>query len=102
VRVVPNPYYTRSRYEQNQFNRVVRFMNLPETCTVRIFNLAGELVRTLQKTDPTSSVLNWDLLTENRLPVASGVYIFHVEAPGAGQTVGRMIIFMEKERLNSL
>ncbi len=102
VRAVPNPYYTRSRYEQNQFNRVVRFTNLPENCTVRIFNLAGDLVRTLRKTDATSSIVSWDLLTENRLPVASGVYIFHVEAPGAGETTGRMIIFMEKERLNSL
>jgi hypothetical protein len=102
VRVVPNPYYTRSRYELNQFNRIVRFMNLPEVCTVRIFNLAGELVRTLQKTDPSSSRLEWDLNTENRLPVASGVYIFHVDAPGVGSTVGRMVIFMEKERLNSL
>ena len=102
IRVVPNPYYTRSRYELNQFNRVVRFMNMPEVCTVRIFNLAGELVRTLSKTDPSTSILSWDLLTENRLPVASGVYIYHIEVPGAGSTVGRMVVFMEKERLNSL
>ena len=102
VRVVPNPYYTRSRYDVNQFNRVMRFINLPETCTIRIYNLAGELVRTLQKSDATNSTLNWDLLTENRLPVASGVYVYHVEAPGVGSAVGRMVIFMEKERLNSL
>ena len=38
-----------STYEMNQFNRVMRFMNMPETCTVRIFNLGGDLVRTLQQ-----------------------------------------------------
>jgi hypothetical protein len=101
VRVVPNPYYTRSRYETSPFNRVVRFINLPERCTIRIFNLAGDLVRTLEKTDMTSSILDWDLLTENHLPVGSGVYVFHVEAPNVGSTFGRMVVFMEKERLNS-
>jgi hypothetical protein len=100
IRVVPNPYYNRSRYELNQFARVMRFINMPEQATVRIFNLSGQLVRTLRKTDPTSSILNWDLLTENRLPVASGVYVYHVEAPGVGSTVGRLVVFMEKERLN--
>jgi hypothetical protein len=102
IRVVPNPYYAHSRYELNQFNRIVRFTNLPETCTIRVFNLAGELVRTIQKTDPSTSIQDWDLLTENRLPVASGVYIYHVDAPGVGSTVGRMVVLIEKERLNSL
>ena len=101
IRVVPNPYYNRSRYELNQFARVVRFMNMPEQATVRIFNLSGQLVRTLHKTDVTSSILNWDLLTENRLPVASGVYVYHVDAAGIGTTSGRLVVFMEKERLNN-
>lgn len=101
IRAVPNPYYNRSRYELNQFSRVVRFMNLPEACTIRIFNLAGELVRTLQKTDITNSVLSWDLQTENQLPVASGVYVFHVDAGASGSTFGRLVVFMEKERLNN-
>jgi hypothetical protein len=102
VRVVPNPYYTRSRYEQSQFGRVIRFINMPERATVRIYNLAGELVRTLHKDDASSSVLTWDVQTENRLPVASGVYVYHVEAPGVGTTFGRLVVFMEKERLNNL
>ena len=101
IRAVPNPYYNRSRYELNQFSRVIRFMNLPETCTIRIFNLAGELVRTLQKTDITNSVLSWDLQTDNQLPVASGVYVFHVDAGDSGSTFGRVVVFMEKERLNN-
>jgi len=101
VRVVPNPYYTRSNYEQNQFNCQIRFTNLPATCTIRIFNLAGDLVRTLQKTDTSTSLFTWDVLTENQLPVGSGVYIYQIDAPGVGQTHGRMIVFMEKERLNN-
>jgi len=101
VRVVPNPYYSRSAYEASQFARVVRFMNLPAQCKVRIFTLAGQLVRTLSKDDPSSSLLNWNLLTENGLPVASGVYLYQVESNGIGQTTGRMVVFMETERLNN-
>ncbi len=101
IRVVPNPYYTRSSYEINQFARQIRFMNLPATCTIRIFNLAGDLVRTLHKDDASTSIATWDVLTDNRLPVGSGVYIYQIEAPGVGQTHGRMIVFMEKERLNN-
>jgi hypothetical protein len=102
IRVVPNPYYAHSAYELSQLNRIVKFINLPETATIKIYNLAGDLVQTLQKTDPNSSVLEWDLLTVNRLPVASGVYVYHIEVPGAGSTNGKMVIFMEKERLSNL
>ena len=101
IRAVPNPYYNRSRYELSQFNRIIRFVNMPEQATVRIYNLAGDLVRTLHKTDPTTSILQWDLLTERQLPVASGVYVYHVAAPGVGDLVGRLVVFMEKERLNN-
>lgn len=101
IRAVPNPYYARSAYELNQVNRKLRFVNMPEACTVRIFNLAGQLVRTLQKTDASTSILEWDLETANALPVGSGVYIFHVDVPNVGAYTGRVVVFMEKERLNS-
>ncbi len=101
IRVVPNPYYNRSTYELSQFNRMIRFINLPELCTIRIFSLSGQLVRTLRKTDATTSVYTWDVQTENGLPVASGVYVYHIDAPGVGSTYGRLVVFMEKERLNT-
>lgn len=101
IRVVPNPYYGRSNYERNQFNRQIRFMNLPAVCTIRIFNLSGDLVRTLNKSDAQTSVLTWNAETENQLPVGSGVYIYQVDAPGAGRAFGRMVVFTEKERLNN-
>lgn len=100
IKAVPNPYFTHSRYELNQFNRQVKFTHLPGQCTVRLFNLAGDLIRTLDKND-TSSQLIWDLETNRGLPVGSGIYIFHVDAPGVGTHVGKVAIFMEKERLSN-
>jgi hypothetical protein len=29
------------------------------------------------------------------------VYVYHVDAPGVGTTFGRMVVFMERERLNN-
>jgi hypothetical protein len=106
VRVVPNPYFAHSAYEMNQFERRVKFTRMPPRATVRIFNLAGDLVRTLQKDDTATSFLDWDLQTDRLLPVASGVYIYHIEGKNAagasvGTTLGRVAIFIEKERLNT-
>jgi hypothetical protein len=101
IRAVPNPYLNQSAYELNQFDRIVRFINLPSVpATIRIFNLGGELVRTIQKEDPISSVAVWDLENSEEIPVASGIYIFHVDAKGIGSHVGKMAVFIEKERLN--
>ena len=98
---VPNPYYAHSAYEQTQFNRRIRFVNVPAQCTIRIYNLAGQLVQTLEKNDPSTSVLEWNVQTRNGLPVGSGVYVYHVKSPGAGEAMGRIVIFVEKERLNN-
>jgi hypothetical protein len=102
IRVVPNPYLTRSTYELNQFNRRLKFVNLPARCTIRLFSLAGDLVRTLEeKNDATTSIQEWDLENTFGLPVASGIYVYHVDAPGIGTTFGKLAVFMEKENLEN-
>jgi len=101
VRAVPNPYYAHSSYELSQFARKIKFVNCPAQCTIRIFNLSGQLVRTLEKNDPSTSIVEWDTETRNGLPVGSGVYIFHVRAADGSESTGRLIVFMEKERLNN-
>jgi hypothetical protein len=100
VLAVPNPYFAHSTYEIDQFNRAVKFTHLPQTCTIRLFTLLGDMVRTIQKNDATS-MATWDLLTDRGLPVGSGIYVYHVDAPGIGTKVGKVAIFLEKERLNT-
>lgn len=100
IRVVPNPYFVHSTYEVSQFSRLVKFTHLPNVkVTIRIFNLAGDLIRTLERSDVSAAELTWDLLNETRLPVASGVYIYHVDAGTAGTTIGRMAVFLEREKI---
>ena len=54
IYVVPNPYVATSVFEpRNPVSRSERgerrlyFANVPKTCTIRIYTLAGELVETL-------------------------------------------------------
>ena len=100
IRAVPNPYFAHSTYELNRFNRVLKFTHLPAQCTIRLFDLAGDLVRTIDKNDNTSEA-TWDLNTSHGLPVGSGVYIAHIDAPGVGTATVKLAVFMEKERLNN-
>jgi len=98
IKVVPNPYYAFSAYDQNQFKRRVKITGLPAECTIRIFNVAGDLIRTLHHNDLSSndrskddvkeftSVEVWDLTSDNGLFISSGVYFLHIDAPDIGKS----------------
>ncbi|MGB0250307.1 MAG: hypothetical protein ACPF91_09740, partial [Flavobacteriales bacterium] len=60
INIVPNPYYAYSQYETNKLDNRVKIVNLPEVCTVRIYNLSGTLIRTYDKADPLTYI-DWDL-----------------------------------------
>ena len=51
INVFPNPYYGVNSEELNKYNCFVTFSHLPEKAKVRIFNLAGVLVKTIDKDD---------------------------------------------------
>ncbi|HEX7319450.1 MAG TPA: hypothetical protein VF399_03720 [bacterium] len=103
VKVVPNPYIIANEWQQSFRLRRLRFINLPSTCTIRVFNLNGELVKTLTHTNNTTSSSGselsnftggdewWDLLSENRQLVASGIYVFHVQSD-VGEQIGKFVV----------
>lgn len=86
IRVVPNPYYGYSFYETSQLDNRVRITNLPEVCTITIYSLDGTLVRRFTKDSHLTSI-DWDLKNHVGIPISSGVYLVHVNAPGIGETV---------------
>jgi hypothetical protein len=101
VKTVPNPYYNFYQEEVDQFDRILKFINLPPVpLKIRIFNIAGDLVRTMDRTDIYNSEFVWDLKTDQGLWVASGVYVWLIEGPGVGTKYGKMAIFTEVEQLN--
>ncbi len=100
INVVPNPFYLNGPYDPAPGNTQIRFQHLPATCTISIYNLAGDLVDQIEKDDPSTSVATWGVRSSNLLPLASGIYIYVVEAPGFGSKVGKMAIFTEVEVLD--
>ena len=91
VLVVPNPYYAYSSYETGQLDNRVKITNLPQKARISIFTLNGHLVRQYTK-DSEEPDQDWDLRNFAGVPVASGVYIIHVDANIDGQNLGEKVI----------
>ncbi len=104
IRIVPNPYYAHSTYEEKRLESKIRVTNLPSNCTIKIFTMNGTLVRTFKRdvsgqeditTEANNSFsqskrapyLEWDLKNQSGIPVASGLYIFYIDAPGVGEKI---------------
>jgi hypothetical protein len=89
INVVPNPYYGYSHYETSRLDTKVRIINLPAKAEIYIYSLDGSLVRTLTKSDPNSSYIDWDIRNSIGLSIASGMYIIDIKADGLGEKVLR-------------
>ena len=100
IRVVPNPYFVTNRAVLSEGTDKIFFTHLPPHCTIRIYTLAGELVRTLEhestelySPDDRSSqgdkggTASFELLNRYNQALASGIYIYHVEARDESDTV---------------
>jgi hypothetical protein len=118
VAVYPNPYkieydapggYRTSYYAQGYeapekkgdpdaflptFRRV-NFINLPDTATISIYTLDGDLVRTIHHPDKNltsySSKCSWDLVTRNTQAAVSGIYIYRIDSK-LGSQVGKIVV----------
>ncbi len=100
IGVFPNPYFGRSEREQNSRQTVVTFTNLPPTCTIRVFSLQGDLVREIRrKNQNLSSLEDWNLNNAKGVPVASGMYLVHIETP-VGNKILKLAIVQRENREN--
>jgi hypothetical protein len=114
VHVYPNPYkiafadafggttnYYAQGYEaygqpvMNERERRIWFANLPDTATIRIYSLDGDLIREIHHPDPFltrySSIVGWDLISRNTQAVVSGIYIWRVDSR-LGSQIGKIVI----------
>ncbi len=108
IYVYPNPYRVDAEYRdiglegRNQDDRwdervrAVWFANLPPVCTIHIYSLDGDRVRTIEHdvpaADPTSRRHAWDLINRNYQKVETGLYYWVVEMPGEKTQVGKLAI----------
>jgi hypothetical protein len=99
IKVVPNPYYGYSTLDRTLSDKFVTFRHLPVKCTIKLYTINGDLIRTLYK-DNSASTIEWDLQNEETVPVASGIYVALIDAPGIGQKVLKLVVFTSQERIN--
>jgi hypothetical protein len=99
IGVVPNPYLGAASWERINLNstgrgeRKIDFINLPSECTIRIYSVTGALIKTLHKnSDYSDGSFSWNLVTEDGMDAAFGLYIYHVDAPGIGEHIGKFAI----------
>lgn len=84
IRVVPNPYIVSSLFEpefgelRREPLRQIQFINLPPECTIYIFTVDADLVKTIHH-NSTSGTAIWDLRAEGGREIAPGVYIYVVK-----------------------
>jgi hypothetical protein len=97
--VVPNPYVVTAPWEPQSFykfgrgERRIHFYNLPKDCTIRIYTLRGFLVDTIEHHSTASDgMASWDLLSKDGQDISYGVYLYHVEAPDVGETIGKFAV----------
>ena len=101
IKVVPNPYVVSNSWEPlNPYTngrgpRELHFTHLPPACSIKIFNIRGQLVRELEH-DAGGDVLNgtlvWDMLTKDKLDISYGVYVYYINAGENGEKVGKFAV----------
>jgi hypothetical protein len=96
IRVVPNPYVVSSLYEpefgelRREPVRQIQFINLPSECTIHIFTVDANLVKTIRHSS-TSGTATWDLKSEGGREIASGMYMYLVKTD-AGEFLNRFAV----------
>ncbi len=97
INVFPNPYYGSHQNELSLQGRFVTFNHLPQKATIKIFDLNGGFVETLEK-DSDSQYFEWNLQNHNGLPVASGIYIIHIDMPALSKSkILKLALVRERE-----
>ncbi|MDP6038957.1 MAG: hypothetical protein QGG64_10430, partial [Candidatus Latescibacteria bacterium] len=101
IRVVPNPFRQRSGLLDASQNNRLAFVNIPAKCTIRIYTLAGDLVKIVEhdgfgETTWGSQDVNNYLQTDFSESPAAGLYIYHVTSHVSGREgeshVGKFMI----------
>ncbi len=118
VGVYPNPYYVKAYWEGaagGERNRKLIFYNLPARCEIRIYTLAGDIVKTIEHDAATYDGSDidwfrrfqtikenvqfsggehaWDLITKHDQIIATGLYLFSVKDHDTGKIkIGKFLV----------
>lgn len=119
VQVAPNPYYVSNEGMSSPFQGKIFFTRLPRVCTISIYTVNGELVRTIEHNEfnPPSNGATverqdaseraqlgadvWDLLTRSQLSKrrgASQMFVAKIETPGGASVIRKFAVVVGPAR----
>jgi hypothetical protein len=92
IRVVPNPYNIKAQAIQYKGEKdKIMFLNIPGTCTIKIYTERGDLIKTIQHNNGSGDE-GWNSITQYNQVVVSGVYIAYFETPEGKNTFRKFVI----------
>ena len=119
IQVVPNPFYVTNEGMSSPFQAKIFFTRLPRVCTINIYTVNGDLVRTIQhnefdppqgqgtveKTEAAQRAQLgadvWDLLTRSQLSkrrAASQMFIAKIETPSGASVIRKFAVVVGPAR----
>lgn len=108
IKIVPNPYYITTEVQPNPFQAYIYFTKLPAKCTIDIYTVTGDLIRTINHEDASASSQfsdskyafdTWDLFSRNGQRVQSQTFIAVISTPNGEQTVQKFSVVVGGTRL---
>jgi hypothetical protein len=106
VVIVPNPYFISHQGQKSPYDdEKIFFTKLPSECTIQIFTINGDLVKTLEHKDLGNNVESteytevWNLLSFNSIRVQSQAFVAVITTPDGAQTVKNFSVVVGGFRL---
>ena len=91
ITVAPNPYIGTNEAELEEYETLLGFHNLPEKCTIYVYNLLGNLVDIIHHDAPSGSEF-WDMTTRSGESISSGLYIWRVKDTAGNEQLGKFAV----------
>ena len=100
IRVVPNPYIAATAIESSlppgvssgRGERKIEFQNVPNDAVIKIYNIRGQHIRTLNHDGNIfDGSISWNLRTSENMDIAYGVYLYVVQS-SVGSKKGKIAI----------
>ncbi len=90
---VTNPYkeFPNAYMPSSEGHTRIIFSDLPAVCTIKIYTLTGDLVRTIVESDGDGQAA-WDVRNEGNEELPSGIYLYIIKSSTEGEEKGELVI----------
>jgi hypothetical protein len=94
VTVTPNPYKITALNDvrSDPSSHAVNFLNMPETFTLTIIDVAGQIIFQDRVEGASDGRYRWNLFSKDGVEIASGFYIYHIQYGDGREVTGHLAI----------